>query len=337
MAITTIDSVLVRPARGQESDDQQFPVTRIPHKGKFFKMLESMFENAERDCNIDIVFRSDSSGAQNNECRSLLFEYLKRPDNEKVRQIAARLASTTGNVSGLGLLFLICGNDRRGHRFLLARFPADQGVLAEEHGQRLEVEFVEKIFMKSSTAYKAATYTSAKLVTAFWRGRAVDKQINGPRELSQYWISDFLLSELATTGAAGTRRLGNALQRAVRDAPNDVVRAELMSAAQLIPNLGGKKVTARGLLQTIGASEAAVLAVEKAMGRSDLMTERFEINSEEFSRVATYKSVELDNGATLIAETARFDKVFDMKQVAERTTRYSTEGKVVSERLRKSR
>jgi hypothetical protein len=47
--------------------------------------------------------------------------------------------------------------------------------------------------------------------------------------------------------------------------------------------------------------------------------------------------VELDNGAMLLAETARFERVFEIRQVAEGRTRYSTEGEIVKERLRKSK
>jgi len=73
------------------------------------------------------------------------------------------------------------------------------------------------------------------------------------------------------------------------------------------------------------------------MGRAELMDERFELSADEFALVAPYRSVELDNGAMLLAETTNFGTVFDVRKVAEGRTRYSTEGQVVSERLRKQK
>lgn len=300
-------------------------------------MLENLFEGAGADCTIDIAFRRAPDGSQNNECRDLLETHLRSPSLATSQRIAARLASVTGNRSGLGLLFIVCGRFAHGHRMVIARFPADQGVLAEEKSGSLTVEFIEKVFMKSSHAYKCATFTAPTAAAPLTRGRAVDKQINGPHELSLYWISRFLASDLATTGAAGTRRLGNALKQAVKHAPSDLIRGQLLSAAQLIPTHAGRRTTAAKLLRDIGVPQDGIEVVERAMSRPELMNERFELLADEFAQAATYRLVELDNGATLLAETAQFDNVFTVQRVAEGRARYSTEGHVVNERLRKTR
>lgn len=336
MTISCIDSFLVRPSLGK-NDHEQGAGTRIQNGGKLFSMLEDLFERAAYECKIDIAFRAADDGSQNNPCRDLLTNHLRKPSLRTAHAIAVRLASVTGNRSGLGLLFVICGRFANGHRLVLARFPADQGVLAEERRGELSVEFIEKVFMKSAHAYKSVTYTVANLAADLVRGKAVDKQINGPRELSLYWINEFLASDLATTGAAGTRRFGNALKLAVRDVPSDEIRGKLVSAAQLIPTLAGKKTTASRLLRAIGVPEEGIAAVAAGMSRPELMDERFELLAEEFAQAATYRTVELDNGAMLLAETANFENVFDIRKVSEGRTRYSTEGLVVNQRLRKQK
>lgn len=336
MSITCIDSFLVRPSLGHP-DAGQSAGTRVEHVGKLFSMLQSLFDRASADCTIDIAFRAAEGGSQSNTCQDVLLKHFRKPTPTTARAIAQRLAGVTGNRSGLGLLFIICGRFAHGHRLVLARFPADQGVLAEERSGTLSVEFIEKVFMKSSHAYKCVTYTCATPSAGFVRGRAVDKQINGPRELSLYWINEFLESDLATTGAAGTRRLGNALKAAVRDVSSDELRAKLVSAAQLIPSHGGKKTTARRILQDLGVPDEGVAAVAHSMSRPELMNERFELVAEEFILAAPFRTVELDTGAMLLAETARFDQVFHMQRVAEGRTRYSTEGRVINQRLRKNK
>ena len=336
MAISCVDSLLVRP--GLKIDGlEQSQGTRIPHSGKLFAMLSDLYERALRECNIDIAFQAAEDGTQENPCRELLLHHLRRPTAHSAHAIAKRLSGVTGRRSGLGLLFILCGRGKYGHRMVLARFPADQGVLAEERGGALEVQFIEKVFMKSAHAYKSVSYTAPSLAAGFMRGKAIDKQINGPREVSLYWINEFLASELATTGAAGTRRLGNAIKAAVRDTRSGELRGKLVSAAQLIPSHSGKKITASKLLKSIGLPDDGIAAVRNAMGRAELMDERFELSADEFALVAPYRSVELDNGAMLLAETTNFGTVFDVRKVAEGRTRYSTEGQVVSERLRKQK
>lgn len=336
MSIDSIDSFLVHPAHGRD-DYTQLAGIRVPMKGPLFKMLEDLFDRAKWECRIDIIFRPSQDGKQENPCRTMLMNHLHRPTPETGRVLAARLARHSSNRSGLGLLFIICGKQDGVHRLVMARFPANEGVLAEERGNRLEIEFVEKVFMKSAKSYKCVVYTTPRIDAGFWRGKAVDKQINGPQEVSEYWIGAFLESDLATTGAAGTRRLGDAIRRATHEITSDDIRAQLISAAQLIPGYRGKKVSAKGLLKTLALSDDGITAVEKAMGRKDLMDERFQLDAEEFQKAAPYQTVELDNGAILMAETRRFGDVFHTSKVAEGRTQYSTQGRVVNESLRKQK
>ena len=158
MSIDCIDSFLVHPSHGKPSRQQSLG-TRIKLAGKLFEMLERLFEKSGTDCTIDIAFRPLQSGSQANESKAMLTAHLRKPTPDTALCIAQHLASVTSNRSGLGLLFLICGTFSHGHRLVLARFPADQGVIAEERAGKLSVEFIEKVFMKSAHAYKCATYT----------------------------------------------------------------------------------------------------------------------------------------------------------------------------------
>ena len=51
--------------------------------------------------------------------------------------VAERLQSVTTGRSGLGLLFLINGREGGTQKTVVSRFPAEQGVLAEEKGNSL--------------------------------------------------------------------------------------------------------------------------------------------------------------------------------------------------------
>lgn len=338
MPIERIHSFLIHPAKNV---DQQPEIsgTQIPRRGSLNTMLENVFDRAPEECDIEIIFRKETQERPQNDCRDLLIAYMREPSIPAGRLIANRLQAVTTHRSGLGLLFLMKGEVDNKHQLVIARFPADQGVIAEEHAHHLSVEFIERVFMKSAKAYKSALYSSETFDDGFWDGKAIDLQISGPRELSDYWIRDFLVSELSTTSPAGTMRLAVALRTSIRSAKDADVRQELISAAHLLRTRHGQRRSARNLVEQLGLSEPASAALETAFPRPDLMDEVFEFDRDEFHKHAPYRAVELDNGALLVGEDARFGEIFQQEVLSanERRMRYITEGRIVEETLRKAK
>jgi hypothetical protein len=338
MPIEQIHSFLIHPAKHAE-EQPEISGSELPRSGQLYAMLERLFTRAPQDCDIEIVFRPNDKGEQQNVCRDFLVAYAQEPTLVNGRSMASRLQEVTTHRSGLGLLFLMKGVTGGAHVVVISRFPADQGVIATEHAQRLTVEFIERVFMKSAKAYKCAIYSSDSFERGFWDGRAVDHQISGPRELSDYWIRDFLISELRTTGPAGTKRLAVAIRNAIRTVREFSTRHELVSAASLLRGQHGQYRSARQLVEQIGLSDEAKRALEANFPRPDLMDEVFQFDRAEFQRHALYRAVELDNGGLLIAEDACFDEVFEQQPINahEKRFRYTTEGRVVNEILRKTK
>lgn len=217
MPIERIYSYLVLPTKNEEEQPVVSGVEISPADG-VHSLLVSVFERAHAECDIEIVFRPDADGQQNNEIRDLFVEFTRHPSVANGRSLASHLQSVTTHRSGIGLMFLMKGTEGHNHQLVISRFPADQGVLARGTAQGLSVEFLQQVFMKSAKAYKSAIYVSDSLVGGFWDGRAVDRQITGSREISDYWIIDFLASALRTTGPAGTKRMAIALREATRAA-----------------------------------------------------------------------------------------------------------------------
>lgn len=334
MPIVTSHSFLVHPGK---ADEEQIEIGGVAIRAgnRVFTMLSTMYENAHEECDIDIMFRP-TDGAQENACRDLMVAYAQEPNMHNGRALAERLQRVTTHRSGLGLFFLATGDDND-KLLMVSRFPADQGVVAQElDHRRLEVEFIERVFMKSARAYKSAVYAGPAVPGGFWRGRAVDKQINELREISNYWIGDFLDSELATTGPAGTKRLAVALREAIKGTSDASVRDELMAAARLMRGQNGRTVTAQRVSANLALSPDAVSALRQQMPRPELFEEQFRFDRDEFDRHVMYRSIELNNGAVLTAENARFDDVFRTEQVNDNESIYSTTGSVVADRLKKN-
>jgi hypothetical protein len=319
--------------------------TAVPRGGRLFRMLAHIFDHAETDSPTDIGFDPDAQGQARNPCRDLLLTHVREPGLDAGRAVALRLQQVTNPRSGTGLLFLMLGRDGEpsgGHtRLVLSRFPADQGVLAQESSESLAVEFLEKVFLRSTTAYKAAVYAGPGELAAVWTGKAIDKQINHPGDqIARYWIRDFLASSLRTTAAAGTRRLALALRAAAHDLRDSQAKAQIMAAVTLAGGAAGEAVTAQEFCARFGLSGPAAAAVQAAMKDERLMQERFQFDAAEFHRHIAFRSIELSNGGILTAEAARFDEVFKQERLAPVDADdviITTRGRVVDQRLRRAK
>lgn len=335
--IEALHSYLVLPAKHLP---EQPPISgaELPRQGSLFAMLRGVFDRAPTECDIDIKFRHDDEGLQNNPCRDLVVAYSQEPSLENGRGLAARLQSITTNRSHLGLLFLMKGAVAGRHVVVVSRFPADQGVIAQEHAGELEVEFIERVFMKTAKAYKSVVYSSDSFERGFWDGKAIDRQVSGARELSDYWIYDFLASELRTSSEQGTMRVAVALRTAIRSTDQLSIRHELISAANLLRGYDGRTQSARHMIGHVGLSDQAATMMQDAFPRADLMDEVFRFSRQEFERHVLYRVMELDSGAVLIAEDSTFDTVYREEPTsAPGHVRITTEGAIVSETLRKTK
>ncbi len=339
MPIEHIHTYLVHPGKGSSSPSR-IGGTSVKLSGKLFKLLSGIYSNSDSECDTDISFSPSLSGDQINPCRDLIINYMSGPTIDLGRRIAERLEKVTTNRSGLGLLFLIFGRENLKYKIVISRFQADNAILAEENREDLSVKFLERVFMKSARAYKAVAYQDSSLEFGMWVGKAVDKQINSRVvQLSNYWIAEFLDSNFKTTPAAGTRRLAVTLRAAAKKSADVGVKTEIASAVTLARSLKGKKLSIKEFVEKFGLSDEARAMIFHEVPIPGVIEERFEFDLKEFKAQVAYRSVELNSGATLTAQSSEFDKVFSRENLDEagNKVRFSTEGRVVGEKLGKAR
>jgi hypothetical protein len=308
--------------------------------GGMFDLLDGIYAKSDHECDVDITFSHTPDGKQQNDCRDLLVSYLNKPDQTRGRKIAERLSVHTDGRSGLGLLFLIAGKVGHEHKVVLSRFPTDSAIYVDDKSAALSVQFLERVFMKNKTSYKAVLYQHASLTGGFWSGRAIDKQLNPlSGEPSNYWISDFLLSDFTTTPAAGTRRLAMALRDAIKKAPLSV-KQELAAAGTLAAGLVGQRLSITDFCNRLSLSQSAKDLLVNELKSSKAAAEVFEFDLATYKSLIAYKSVELNNGALLTADTDQFDNVFHREPVDGSPggdVKFVTTGKVVDEKLKTAR
>jgi hypothetical protein len=317
MNLTAIHCFLVHPVKN-DAIQPDIAGASVPASGRLYDMLQRIFGGADLECPSEIVFRPNAQRQQQNDCRDILLAYVRGAGIDTGRELAERLQKVTTHRSKLGLLVLMLGIEGGFAKVVLSWFPADEGILAEQSAGSLSVQFLEKVFVKSLFSYKAAAYNGdPQSSSAFWMGRAIDKQIMQPGELAaDYWIKEFLASDFRTTSAAGSMRIAEAFHAAIRDAPDLATKQELMAAATLASNLGGRTVSGASLSETFGLTEAADEAFTRAFKGEALAQEQFQFDAEEFRKHAPLRSVEVDNGATLTAATSDFDTVFKREESA---------------------
>lgn len=340
MKIQKILSFLTYPAKHRE-EQPVIAGTEIPQTGRLYQMLSVVFDRSSRECNIPICFTPTEDGKQVNDVRTEIKDLLREESIPHGLKLAQRLQSTTTNKSGLGLLFFIIGEAeaKMEKSLLISRFPADEGIIANQNSEKLSVDFVEQVFLKNSHSYKGALYRESASDNDCWTGNAIDKQMNdGPKEVADYWIKDFLKSDLTTTSRAGTKRLALALKEASKTA-DVLVKQEISAAGTLARNLSGKVTTISEFCENFNLSDASRNAIFAAVKSERLANDKFQFDISEFHIHFSYKSIELNNGAILTAPLERFDQCFQKEEAdgPQGAYVYKTEGIIIDERLRKTK
>jgi len=339
--IQKIHAFMVSPRAGEESSETHREGAEVTNKDKkLFSLLTGIYDNSDRECDIEIAFKKAPDGKQNNPCRDLLTSYIEQPNLPRARKLASRLEAVTTKRSGLGLLFLICGTDGAKRRCVISRFPADTGILAEYKKKALSIAFLERVFMKNSHKYKAALYEHSSIESGFWKGRAVDKQVYGHGiRISDYWIEEFLDSEFLTTAAAGTKRLAVALRDAARKSEDVNVKSEIAAAVTLAGKLAGRRINIDQFCVESGLTNRSINAVKREIDFPALLQDNFKFDLNEFRAQVPFRTMELDNGALLTADADEFTKIFETEVLnkAKRTVKVTTRGAITDEKIGKSR
>lgn len=301
-------------------------------------MLSAIFHSEADQRDFEFSFEPAPDGSQQNDCRDLFVEACLNHTLENCLAIAQRLQLNTDNRSGIGLVFIMAGDHGGTARFVVSRFPADEAILAEVEEGGLGVEYLERVFIKKMSSYKAVLLHDKNPAAEFWQGWVTDRQAGGGAEnISSYWLKDFLNADFAETPQVATRRLAEALKKAIKANPNIDVKTEIASAISLAPGaMQGKQTSIAQFCDHFGFSEDSKLTIQTQLSKPSLFDKTFVFDRREFSKRLSYRTVEMDNGAILTAPSENFAKTFEVKQMDDGTFEYSTRGHIADERIAKS-
>jgi hypothetical protein len=184
VALTNIHTYLVHARKGTPGTSI-IKGSAVPRTvGKLYELLELIYRRSDSECDIDITF-VPKNGTQQNDCRDLICSYVAHPTISNGRALAEWLEQNTDGRSGLGLLFLMVGQEGRSNKVILSRFPTDNAIHVDESQTSLSVQFLERVFRKNKSSYKAVLYEHSSVSVGFWSVKAIDKQSNAPPERPQ--------------------------------------------------------------------------------------------------------------------------------------------------------
>lgn len=309
---------------------------KIKLSGNLFLSLQRTFDAAEKDCKVPISFTPED-GKQKNEVRTLVLNVIRSPSLKSCDPLMNRLARFTTHKSGSALVFVSLGIHGSVNKLLISRYKAEEAIIAEKKSKALNVEWIDNAYIKKINTYKGALFVGSNPTADFWDGAIIDRQVTDVhREVSNYWLRDFLSADFKLTPQRGSRILANAFRKAVKKSENVETKQELISAAVSLKYFNGSALSMDEILTQTNLSQPAREEVQSALESRDLLDVGFIFDQAEFQKVVNYKAVFLDTGGVLIAEADKFDKLIVSEVVDEKkgTRTFRTKGRIVDEAIR---
>jgi len=339
MKINKIYGFIAPVGKGVDNiDDIPLQGSEILPSNKLFVKLTELFKNSEKECDIQIRF-VPKTGKQDNDVRDLIVKICKKFTLENCEPLVKSLTRLTDKKIKEGLLFFIYAKEHTDMKLLIARFPSEEGITVKHDNGKYVFEVIDDVFLKNSRKYKAVYYQS-KLVKLdnFWTGYAVDKQINDSnvKEVSDYWVKDFLQSELKLNSNRGSIMLAKAVRKTITETIDNEVKEELIGVTPLVKNINTKALTIRSFFDKMNLSLKTKNEVLTRIDNPGLCEISFQFSSEKFAENCNYLIKILDTGAIAMAPTVDFSTIWNEEAAEDGNVRYSTEGKNIKIKVRNS-
>ncbi len=314
--------------------DDEILGSEIVTSTRLFSILKELFDKSEKECDIQIRFISQNRN-QDNEVREAIVNISTCFSIQNCRVLVKSLSYLTDKKTKEGLVFFIKATQDNLQKIMIARFPSEIGITTTKRNKEFSFKVIEDVFLRNSQKYKAVYYLSSD---AYWVGYAIDKQINDSygkiKEISDYWIRDFLKSELKLNSKRGSALLAKAVRRTISETPKENVKTELISIAPMIKNMNLRVLTMDNFFSQLNLSEETKKEVLSKIENKELFNITFQFDSSEYENNCNYLIKIMDSGAGIMAPAADFDKLWQMEMIADDgRAKYITEGKNIKTKV----
>ncbi|MEN6293500.1 MAG: hypothetical protein ABFD07_15990, partial [Methanobacterium sp.] len=240
------------------------------------------------------------------------------------------------NRNGTGLFVLIEGKKAETTRLLLNRFREDEVVFSDVEGSELNIELLSQAFSKKSRFYKLAVYEDIFSERSFWKGFAKDKQKNSgsSKEISDYWIKDFLLCDLAVNSIQGTKSFSKVIRNMLRKIDKIEEKEMIISAILSLKNRTDQYISVESFCDQY-LNEELKAKIRTDMNDNYTFQSMFEIDSETYKQELGSKITTLDNGVIVTAPTFLYDEYVKEEELEDGKMKLIVEGIVEDKKLNK--
>ncbi len=302
------------------------------------KYFIKIFDESLSNCKIEIIFKSNDS--QENEFRKLLLELLnKTTENEKKEiadKLSTRLAKITDNRNGTGLFVIIEGKKAESTRIILNRFREDEVVYSNVNGSELTVQLLKQAFSKKSRYYKLAVFEDNLTDRSFWKGFAIDKQktTGSAKEISDYWIKDFLICEPSVNSIQGTKSLSKIIKSVLSSSDKIEEKELIISGILALKNRDNQYTSIESFCDTY-LNEELKQRIMYELNDNYTFQSTFEIDSDTYIKELGNKITALESGVIVTAPTFLYDQYVDEEDLGEGITQLTVKGRVKDKKLSK--
>ena len=313
------------PANKSSNSNKPVKGKEIDFSNSSFNVVAELLDSSTTKCNIEIKFsaktKANGDKVQENSFKPLLINLSKSFTYENALICAEKLSNVTDGTSKDSILFIVKATDQSNTRYLISRIPAEVGITITDDSSNFDFSVKEDVFIKSSKKYKAVYYDS---VDEFNIGYAVDKQIQD-KAVSDYWLKDFLDSELNITPQRASKQIAEAFKKTIKETGNKKIVAELTTSASLIQNMNTNMTNLDSILNDFHLSSETKDAVKKNLSGISSNT-IFSLDVSEFQKNFNYQIVVLDSGAIAGGYALNFNETWDIEEDASGQTKLSTKG-----------
>lgn len=331
----------VPPERLKKENKCEIESTILDQENKAFPYFLKIFDRAIDKCKIEIQFQSPDQNQQN-PVRSNILAILSTTNKDEKLQIskglAERLASVTDDRSGNSLFLIMEGCKLQTARILLSRFRADEAVFTRHASQKLVVDFIQESFNKRSQYYKAAVFEDVVNVRSFWCGYAIDKQImtTSSKEISSYWITDFLQARSAITNTQGTMHLAKVMRTFLHKNDDLAEKEQVISALLGLKHRKTQPVSLETICNNYLSPELSA-KIKTIVADDYYFSSFFSVDDDIYRKELGNLVLELSNGLNIIAPTFKYKEYIKEEHLPSGDTQISVVGTLKDKKIAKEK
>ncbi|MFH0883921.1 MAG: hypothetical protein V2A56_13110 [bacterium] len=330
----------VPPLKGEEEiPDDQIKYHIYKSSSRATDYISDIFDHAKEECRIKIDFISLNG---NNGIHDIIYNSIVSGDEDSRVKASIYLSKKLSYLSDErnkdALLIIMLGIKNDTYRVFLARFPASI-VLANKGGENsLDLEVIEKAFASGSKYFKAAVFEDVPSVRGFWRGQAIDKQVNGStsKNLSVYWIYRFLEAQPSINSYQGTEHLATKLRNFVRFEATLEQQNQIVSIIPSVRVLKDEMTSMNSFCDRFFSKDLSE-KVRISLGDEYNTNTPFTIDVEKFISDLGITVYHLDNGVTLSAPTEDFNTYVEVEVELNGNVKYIVTGQVKDLQIQKQK